>query len=185
MAAHISPDHPIRQLFTTVVERSFQRHLGWNEPQMTGYVSNVLVDFIHRDHIFRIRDARGRALEEVAEMLVEGDVSLNATSFDREREVHKHIGDFTLFWTGVYPEMLRYFRAAARADHLLDYVEQGRKSYQIASTFQHEPYSAEAPVLRRLADQFETCMVGLHLVRRELEAYSSPQMQAVRKLLEA
>ena len=23
------------------------------------------------------------------------------------REVHRHIGDFTLFWTGVYPEALR------------------------------------------------------------------------------
>lgn len=185
MAARISPDHPIRELFSTVVERSFQRHLGFSEPEMTRYLSNVLVDFTHRDHIFRLRDGRGRRLEEVAEMLVEGDVSLNATSFDREREVHKHIGDFTLFWTGVYPEMLRFFRAAHRTDHLIDYVEQGRKSYQIASTFQHEPYTDEAPVLRRLSDQFETCMVGLHLVRKELEAYGSPEMKAVRKLLEA
>lgn len=185
MAARISPDHPIRELFSTVVERSFQRHLGVNEPEMTRYISNVLVDFTHRDSVFRIRDARGRRLEEVAEMLVEGDVTLNATSFEREREVHKHIGDFTLFWTGVYPEMLRLLRAAQRADHLLDYVQQGRKSYQIASTFQHEPYADEAPVLRRLSDQFETCMIGLNLVRKELEAYSSPEMQSLRRMLEA
>jgi hypothetical protein len=81
--------------------------------------------------------------------------------------------------------MLRCFRAASRADHLIDYVEQGRKSYRIASTFQHGPYADEAPVLRQLSDQFETCMYGLHLVRRELESYGSPEMQAVRKLLEA
>ncbi|HTE19999.1 MAG TPA: hypothetical protein VK689_16670, partial [Armatimonadota bacterium] len=111
--------------------------------------------------------------------------SLNATSFDREREVHKHIGDFTLFWTGVYPEMLRHFRSSSRCDHLIDYVEQGRKSYQIAATFQHGPYAEEAPVLRQLSDQFERCMLGLQLVRREMETYGSPEMKAVRKLLEA
>ena len=118
-------------------------------------------------------------------MLMEGDVQLNATSFDREREVHKHIGDFTLFWAGVYPEMLRYFRAATRRDHLVDYVEQGRKSYRIAATFEYCPYVNEAPVLRQLAENFEVCMYGLHLVRRELDAYGSPQMRAVRRLLES
>src|SRR5262249_41349961 len=116
-------------------------------------------------------------------MLVEGDVQLNATSFDREREVHKHIGDFTLFWTGVYPEMLRYFRAATRRDHLLDYVEQGRTSYRIAATFNHGPYEAEAPILRALAEEFETCMFGLNLVRREVDGLGGPQIRAVRKLL--
>lgn len=185
VAAQVSPGHPIRELFSGVIERSFQRHLGVSDPPMTRYLGNVMVDFIHRDQIFRVRDARGRRLEEVAEMLVEGDVSLNAPSFEREREVHKHIGDFTLFWTGVYPEMLRMFRAAARKDHLIDYVEQGRKSYQIASTFDHGAYAEEAPILRQLSQDFETCMVGLHLVRKELEAYGSPEMQAVRKLLEA
>jgi hypothetical protein len=183
--APISPNHPIRELFRSVVERAFQRQLGVNDPALAGYVGDVLVDFTHRDHVFRIRDAFGRQLEEVGEMLVEGDVSLNATSFEREREVHKHIGDFTLFWTGVYPEMLRHFRAASRRDHLVDYVEQGRKSYRIAATFEYGSYAAQAPVLRQLADEFETCMVGLHMVRRELDQYGDPQLQAVRRLLES
>ena len=29
-----------------------------------------------------------------------------APSFDREREVRKHIGDFTLFFAGLFPESL-------------------------------------------------------------------------------
>ena len=185
MRAAISQDHPIRALFQSLVARTFHGQVGLADPELSRYVSDVLVDFIHRDSIYRIRDARGRPLEEVAEMMLEGDVSLNATSFDREREVHKHIGDFTLFWTGVYPEMLRYLRCSTRRDHLIDYVEQGRKSYHIASTFQFCAYADEAPVLRQLSDQFETCMVGLHLVRRELDAYGSPEMQTVRRLLES
>lgn len=183
MSARISAEHPIRELFGALVQRAFRGHLRATDPEVAQYIADILVDFTHRDSLYRLRDARGLPLEEVVEMLMEGDVSLNATSFEREREVHKHIGDFTLFWTGIYPEMLRQFRAASRRDHLLDYVEQGRKSYQIASTFNYGPYAGEAPVLRQLSDNFEVCMHGLHLVRRELDAYGSPETQVVQRLL--
>jgi hypothetical protein len=185
VATQISADHPIRELFSSLVQRAFHYQLGFDNPGVSRYVSDVLVDFVHRDSIYRVQDARGKRLEEVAEMLVEGDVSLNAGSFEREREVHKHIGDFALFWTGIYPEMLRHFRASTRRDHLIDYVEQGRKSYQIASTFQYGAYADEAPVLRQIADQFETCMLGLHMVRHDLDTYSSPEMKVARQLLQS
>jgi hypothetical protein len=172
-------------MFYTLVQRAFYSELGIRNPGVCRYLADVLVEFTHRDHLFRVRDARGRRLEEVAEMLVEGDVALNATSFEREREVHKHIGDFTLFWTGVYPEMLRFLRSSLRKDHLLDYVEQGRKSYQIASTFTYGEYAGEAPVLRQLSEEFETCMHGLHLVRRDLDAPGRPEMRDFRRLLES
>jgi hypothetical protein len=183
VSQRISEQHPLRQLFNELVRDTFQSQLHVDEPGVPEYVANVLVDFTHRDRVFSLRDARGRQLEEVAEMLMEGDVSLNAVSFEREREVHKHIGDFTLFWSGVYPEMLRYFRAATRRDHLLDYVEQGRKSYGIAATFDYGDYEQEAQVLKRLSERFELCMFGLNMVRRELDALRDPQIQAVKRLL--
>jgi hypothetical protein len=183
MNNEIATDHPLRQLFSALVQRTFMQHLGVHEPGVPEYVSGLLVNFIHRDAIFRLRDARGQSLEEVAEMLLEGDVRLNANSFEREREVHKHIGDFTLFWTGIYPEMLRALRAPHRRDHLIDYVQQGRASYRIASTFTHGPYSQEAKVLRALSEEFELCMLGLNMVRRELDAAGDPQIRAARNLL--
>jgi hypothetical protein len=181
--ARISANHPIRQLFFSLVDQTFQAKVGESSPELTRYLSDVLVDFTHQDQVFRLRDAHGKRLEEVAEMLVEGDVTLNATSFEREREVHKHIGDFTLFWTGIYPEMLRSMRASARRDHLVDYMEQGRASYRIASTFQYGPYVEEAALLRQLAERFELYAHGLQMVRKELDAYGTPQMRTVRQLL--
>jgi len=183
MNNEIAADHPLRQLFNALVQRTFLQQLGVHEPGVPEYVSGLLVSFVHRDAIFRIRDARGRPLEEVAEMLMEGDVRLNASSFEREREVHKHIGDFTLFWTGIYPEMLRAFRAPHRRDHLIDYVQQGRASYRIASTFTHGHYGQEAPILRALSEEFELCMLGLNMVRRELDAVRDPQIRQARDLL--
>jgi hypothetical protein len=184
VSQRIGDQHPLRQLFNELVRETFRAQLGVSEPGVPEYVANILVDFTHRDRVFCLRDARGRPLEEVAEMLMEGDIALNATSFEREREVHKHIGDFTLFWSGVYPEMLRYFRAATRRDHLLDYVEQGRKSYRIAATFDYGDYQDEAVVLKELSERFELCMFGLNMVRRELDGLRDPQIQAVKRLLQ-
>ena len=86
-----------------------------------------------------------------------------------QREVYRHIGDFTLFWTGVYPEALPRLRAPDRKDHLVDYARRGKESYYIASTFDDEQYREEAPVLRQLSREFETCRIGLNRVRRELQ----------------
>jgi hypothetical protein len=183
VGGQISDHHPLRQLFGELVRETFQQQLGLSEPGVPEYMANMLVDFTHRDRLFCLRSARGRQLEEVAEMLMEGDVALNAPSFEREREVHKHIGDFTLFWSGVYPEMLRYFRAATRRDHLVDYVQQGRKSYSIAATFDYGDYHDEALVLKRLSEQFELCMFGLNMVRRELDGLRDPEIQSVKRLL--
>src|SRR5262249_61952731 len=85
------------------------------------------------------------------------------------REYHRHIGDFTLFWTGVYPEALKKLRHALKRDSFIDYCEQGKRSYYIASTFEEEPYREEAPVLRRLSEGFELVAYGLTQVRREWE----------------
>jgi hypothetical protein len=161
------PDHPLHRLFTGLTEQTFFRKLGLPDPQLTDYLSGLLTRFVHINALYRLRDARGRKLEEVAEMLIDAE-SLPAQGSTR-REVHRHIGDFTLFWTGVYPESLSRLRSALTRDHLIDYTEQGKRSYYIASTFENDPYTEEAPILRRLSEHFELCAYGLNQVRHEWE----------------
>ena len=164
---HPTPDHPLRRLFAGLTEQTFLATLGMADPQLIDYLSLLLSRFIHVDSIFRLRNAAGRRLEEVIDMMLEAE-SLPPAGRTR-REVYRHIGDFTLFWTGVYPEALRRLRSVLKKDHFIDYCEQGKRSYYIASTFAEEPYRDEAPVLRRLSDQFELCAFGLNQVRREWE----------------
>jgi len=155
----------LRQLFAAHTEHTFQVDLGIADPRLTDYLTDLLVRFIRIEAIFRIRDTLGRRLEEVAEMMMEAEQRQGRP----QREIHRHIGDFTLFWTGVYPEALERLQGPQTRDGLLDYLEQGKRSYLIASTFDEEPYHEEAPVLRRLSDEFELCSVGLQRVRREWE----------------
>jgi hypothetical protein len=161
------PDHPLCRLFAGLTEQTFLDTFGLADPHLTDYLSQLLSRFIHFDAIYRLRNAAGRRLEEVADMVLEAE-GLPPEGRTR-REVHRHIGDFTLFWTGVYPEALRRRRPYESKDHFIDYCAQGKRSYYIASTFEDEAYRDEAPVLRRLSAEFEMCAYGLSQVRREWE----------------
>lgn len=162
-----NPDHPLRQYFSGVTEQTFMADLGVADPQLIDYLSMLLSRFVHIDTIYRLRSDTGRRLEEVADILME--VEALPKEGRTNREMHRHIGDFTLFWTGVYPEALKRMRSVMNKDHFIDYCEQGKRSYYIASTFEDERYAEESPVLRRLSERFELCAFGLTKVRKEWE----------------
>lgn len=165
----VPESHPLRRLFAGLVEHAFYTDLGMCDPQITQYLSDLLVDFVHMDRLFPFRDASGRRIEEVAEMVTEARVDPTMPVHERQRLVHKHIGDFTLFWTGVYPEGLRHLRAPGRKDHLIDYLQQGKRSYAIASDLSTPDDEPPGGVLHRLSDRFEFCVYGLGLVRKGWE----------------
>ena len=169
---YYDPDHPLRRLFAGLTENAFQTTLGIADPQLVDYLSLLLSRFVHVDAIYRLCNGQGRRLEEVAEMLLDAE-ALPPEGRTR-REYHRHIGDFTLFWTGVFPEGVRRLSTAFSKDHLIDYTEQGKRSYYIASTFAEDPYREESRVLRRLSEQFELCALGLNQVRREWERGRGP-----------
>jgi hypothetical protein len=147
-------------------------------------VSGLLIDFVHVDNLYRIRNSRGKRLEEVGEMLVESNPVLDAPSFEREREVRKHIGDYTLFLTGLFPEYVATLpRRGLRLDSVIDYVKAGKESYQIVAAFDQFEYRRVASLFRRLAEQFEYCVHGLNRVKSGLEALREEQYQLWKKKL--
>jgi hypothetical protein len=174
-------DHPLRRLFAGYTEHTFINTLGVGDPRLIDYLAEMLSRFIHLDAVYRLRNTQGRRLDEVAEMVLEAE-GLPAQGRTR-REVYRHIGDFTLFWTGVYPEAISRLRSVLSKDFFIDYCEQGKRSYYIASTFEDDTYREEAPVLRRLSEEFELCAYGLNQVRREWERGQPAISDAARRLL--
>jgi len=172
MRKEINGEHPIWMYFGKAVHEALNGELGVNDEDVEVYLTGMLVEFLHRDNLFAIRDRQGHTLQSIADMLAEGDVRLNADSFTREREVHRHIGDFLLFWSGLFPEFLREMRMQDLRDALLDVNAQAKESYHIASTFDHAPYTAEAKTFRKLSTQFEAYQAGLMLVRASFDGMS-------------
>jgi DNA-directed RNA polymerase subunit RPC12/RpoP len=177
--SRISPNHPLRRLFAELVGKE----LTWDR-EVAAYVSDLLIDFVHVDNLYWIRNYRGKGLEEVGEMLVESNPLLDAPSFEREREVRKHIGDYTLFLTGLFPEHVAALpRRGLRLDSFIDYMKAGKESYQIVAAFNQFEYRQVAPLFRRLAEQFEYCVHGLNRVKRDLEVLREEQYQLWKKNL--
>jgi hypothetical protein len=173
MNRDIGDGHPLRAFLADALDESLNHRLGIDEGEdVKEYLVGMLVRFLHTDSIFDIRNAQGRRVESVTEMVVEGDVRGNADSFEREREVHQHIGDFLLFWSGVFPEFLQYLKAPTSRDALVDVIEQGRFSYHVASTFEYPPHEREAETFKKLSAHFVEYQYGLRLVRSSFDGFA-------------
>ncbi len=159
---------PIKRFFSGLAEFTFHSQLGVTDPPLVDYVSDLLTRFVRNDAIYQVRDGKGRPLLQVTEMLLEAQNRVG----NARRDAHRHIGDYTLFWSGLYPESLQQRQAAASMDHLIDYCEQGKRAYWIASTIEtdEDEENASSEVLERLSCRFELCAYGLREIRREWES---------------
>jgi hypothetical protein len=161
-----SAEHPLRRLFSGLAEHAFLSRLGVADPPLIDYLSSLLSRFVHLDAVHRLRATDGRPLTEVVEMVMEAE-QLPAAGRTR-REYYRHIGDFALFWTGVFPEAIDCSRRRSK-DAFIDYTVQGKRGYLITSRFDEAEHPDAAGLFRRLSDQFEVCALGLREVRREWE----------------
>jgi hypothetical protein len=186
MGTQVPPRHPLRELFGALTEKSFTEHLGWPDLNVTAYVSNLLVDFTHTDQLYKIRNQHDKPVDTVADLLFESEALFGAQSMDRERDVHRHIGDFTLFMAGLFPEYLRRLKSSGliyHKDFLVDYVKTGKRSYRIVADIGRDAAEADPPLFRKLSDNFELCVTGLGFVRSDLDRMQDPAYQRARDLL--
>jgi len=172
----IPESHPLQELFTELVHHHFDRDIGLRDPEMQDYIANVLSEFCEVEQLFKLRNGNGRALGDVGEMLLEADpVYGPAPSFDRERQVRKHIGDYILFFSGMFPESIHHYRLRRqRLENFVDFIKAGKESYYIVSKFDQFEYANLAPLFAKLAREFEPCVYGLNLVKNDLEEMQHP-----------
>lgn len=162
--------HPLEPFFQQAVRNSYEGKLGLNDPDVTAYVARLLCEFSESDKLYQVRDELGHPIEELGEMVLAADpVHGSAPSFDAERALRKHIGDYALFVAGMYPEAMASDRRIRRHHPSLgELIAAGKESYFIVSQFNLFEYEQEAPLFARLSDGFERCILGLTLVREEI-----------------
>src|ERR1700678_79665 len=161
--------HPLEPFFQQIVRNSYSGKLGINDTAITHYVAHLLCEFSEADKLYKVRDEEGRPIRTLEDLLQAADpVHGTAPSFDAERAVRKHIGDYALFVSGMYPESMDPYRRRHGQQSFEELVKVGKESYYIVSQFDLEEYADEAPMFRRLSGWFDRCIYGLRLVREEL-----------------
>ncbi len=184
----IQASHPLRKLFRRALDFGFRLNPP-EKPGVNEYIEEqILCEFIHTDNLYKIRDASGKSLEDIADILAEGDVRLHAQSFSREFQVHKHIGDYTLFMLGMFPTNL--FRKKGKefilgrlvipGSSLFEhYMLQGQRSYGLASEF------AGKELFQELSNNFLLYRNVLELVRMFLEYSRSREYLKAKQIIGA
>jgi len=172
----IPETHPLQKMFVEMVGRHYAQEIGIRDPQVVGYVAHLLTEFCDAEQLFKIRNTEGKPLRDVGEMIIESNPIYGpAPSFDRERQVRKHIGDYTLFYTGMFPESINHDRLRRhRVEGLIDWMKAGKESYYIVSKFEHFEYAKVAPLFASLSSHFEECVYGLNQVKNELQEMQHP-----------
>lgn len=173
MVSESKNDHPedqepmgaLDRFFSGLNEFIFHSKLGVADVQLIDYVNDLMMRFVRIESLHNVRRSNGRPVTEVFQMLCEAEKRIGLA----RREVHRHIGDFTLFWSGMYPESLRREKPDSKADWFKDYCRQGKRAYAIAAQIEGGEDRPSCDLLNRLSEQFELCAYGLREVRREIE----------------
>ncbi len=162
------PNNLLRRFFSGLAEQTFEVRLGVVDPPLIDYLSGLLIRCVRHDALHRVRGASGRPLRELDRMVTEASARIGSA----RRTVHRHIGDFALFWAGLFPEALSRASGESELDRFGAYCAQGKRAYLIASSIDTDvvsPDRAPSDVLQRLGLHFEMCAYGLREVRREWE----------------
>lgn len=149
----VPEDHPLVGLLRRLTLGCFWS-TGVRDEELAGYVAGVLVDFVRIERLFKLTDAEGRRLEYLFEMAQAAEASGEL----ERRRVYKHIGDYSLFMAGLFPEYLERARRPVSPSY---YISQGKGSY--ARVAELDPLEPASALFRKLADRFEACVAGLHL----------------------
>lgn len=170
--------HPLRSLIRESIEFGIMNRSVKNKEAISYIEEEVLCGFVNTKNLYKIHNSDGKPLDDIADMLPEGDMLFNSQSFEREFQVHKHIGDYTLFMLGMFPSYLArkkgkefllgkiYIPSASLSEQ---YMLQGRRSYIIASEIEKEKVFAE------LAENFRLYLNLLELARIYLAATENNQ----------
>lgn len=149
------------QFFRRQLQHGFIEQ-GLTEPATVDYVSDVLTRFSHTRAFYLIQNADGAPIETIAGLLVEWQRSQGGedTTPNRSREalVVRHLGEFTLFMSGLFRDRLR------SRGQLAYYISQGRSAFWRCASSEHNPHQAR--IFRGLYGNFDRVAAALDHIRQ-------------------
>jgi hypothetical protein len=146
------------RLYFYVLVRQVFRRSGIAERPVADYVAEVLAEFARAERARCVVPGQSDPLDYFFEMLTALQKADERTSF----YIRAHIGNYSLFLSGVFPDRIR-FRAEARGFPDLKYYEAlGRTHYRAASDHRLAQRYELAPIFNFLSQRFETTRLALN-----------------------
>lgn len=177
---------PLARFFDRATRQTFG-DLALDDPPAARYLTDLLTRFARTDALRAADLVAGPRLDTVVDALlrIERSWEWGAPDFApfHERAVRRHIGDYTLFMTGLFRDHVE------RVASVGYYLGEGRRAYRFLADTTRSGAEAEAALFRRLAERFEQYAGALSYMRKvyfrrdQLPAGLDPGDPVVRRLL--
>lgn len=162
------------QFFRHQVQHGFHTH-GLTEPATVDYVSDILTRFAQTRMLHAVRDSAGRPLEYIVDLLEEwrraqgGEKGTSSPT--RERFIILHLGEYTLFMSGLFRERLM---ARGQLDY---YLAHGSSAFWRCAGYEINPDRRR--LYRQLHSDFGRISNTLDYMRREQFPLTAPTGNAL------
>jgi hypothetical protein len=141
-----------------ILVRQVLRRWDIKDRAVADYVAEVLAEFSRAERSRCAVPGQAAPLDYFFEMLTALQTADDRTSF----LIRVHIGNYSLFLSGVFPDRIR-FRAETRGFPDLRYYEGlGRTQYRVASDHRLAQRYEVAQIFSTLAERFETTRLALN-----------------------
>ncbi|GAX61650.1 hypothetical protein SCALIN_C27_0044 [Candidatus Scalindua japonica] len=154
--------------------------IPWNENRLmcllednyvSNYIANMLAQFIESSKLFSMGDDEKKSHQYIVDMIAD---SLNSDNLEKFY-IYCHIGNYTLFLTGMIPEYIKYryeYKRRPLDEHY--YVGFGKTYYGLASEHTNARRIRLTGTLSQLSEGFEAVSQVLSFMNKEYLCSTKP-----------
>ena len=163
---------PSAALFYYVVLRRLLLELGVDDPAVTDYCAAMVLTFGRGDRAYRTSDHDENRYAYLVDLVEEAGRAEGEHQF----RVRVHLGNFSLWLTGIFPDYIAARRTRKGGPGLPYYEALGRSGYLMASESRLAGRYGLEGVLRAAAERFGELRIALNRMsdRVMFPGYSSP-----------
>lgn len=149
---------PSASLFVYALLRRLLLEIGIDDRPLTDYCASLVLAFGRRDRACRISARDENRYEYLADLLVEAERAAG----ERQFRVRVHLGDFSLWQAGLFPDYIAARRARKGGPDLPYYEEIGASGFRLASGHALAGRYGIGEVLRAAGEHFVELRVALN-----------------------
>jgi hypothetical protein len=152
--------HASFNLFAYVLVRHALKNVGEGDRSLADYVASILIHFGVRDNANRV----GTSDDEVYATLTELYEDIDDPDARRSLLVRAHLGNYTLWLSGLFPDYIETRRWRRGGPDLEYYEELGRRGFQLAADHRLAEEHGLAPLFALAASRFANLRLALNQV---------------------
>lgn len=149
---------PSPRLFYYVVLRRLLLELGVDDRAVTDYCATMVLTFGRGDRAFRIGEHDENRYAYLVDLVEEAGRSEG----ERQFRVRVHLGNFSLWLTGIFPDYIAARRSRKGGPALPYYEAMGRSGFLLASDSRVAEQYGLSPILRAAGQQFGMLRMALN-----------------------